>query len=143
MESIEVRSARRDDFEAILELWGQLDRHVGLHDRPEHLETLHRHSEDLFLVAELDGHVVGTLIAGWDGWRAQMARLATVPGLRRRGIARKLVEEAERRLKARGANRIYALVDRRSAPATPFWSAVGYEANENIVQYSRNLPGSA
>jgi len=71
-----------------------------------------------------------------------MARLPTSPQRRRAGIARGLVEEG-RRLKARGAKRIYALVDRRSEPAEPFWRAAGFVPNENIVQYSRNLPETA
>ena len=91
------------------------------------------------LVARFEGRVVGTLIAGWDGWRAQMARLAVEPSLRRSGIARRLVEDGERRLRDRGAKRIYALVDRRSDPAPPFWGALGYAANDDIAQYSRNI----
>jgi ribosomal protein S18 acetylase RimI-like enzyme len=93
-------------------------------------------------VAEVEGEIVGTLIAGWDGWRAQMARLATRRDWVRQGVARSLVEEGERRLHERGARRIYALVDRRSEAAAPFWEATGYGANGNIAQYSRNLPES-
>jgi ribosomal protein S18 acetylase RimI-like enzyme len=137
-----IRPAVPDDFNQILCLWESLDRHVGLADRLDHLQNLHGFAGDLFLVAEAGGEIVGTLIAGWDGWRAQMARLATRPAQRRRGIARALVEEGERRLRERGAERIYALVDRQSEPAGPFWAALGYTDNDNIVQYSRNLPGN-
>jgi predicted N-acetyltransferase YhbS len=71
-----------------------------------------------------------------------MARLAVDPQVRRSGIARRLVEEGERRLQAKGARRIYALVDERSDPAAPFWATQGYVASQHIVQYSRNLNGS-
>ncbi len=59
--------------------------------------------------------------------------------MRRKGVARGLVEEIESRLRAKGAKRVYALVDRRSPPAIPFWEAAGYSYNDNILQYSRNL----
>ncbi len=142
-----IREARPADFEEIIRFWGTIDRHTALPDQPEYLETFHRFSPDLFLVAEAPstgsaqapGRIVGTVIGGWDGWRAQIARLATDPGLRRQGIAQTLVHEIESRLEARGARRIYALVDRRSAPAIPFWEAAGYSPNENIIQYSRNF----
>jgi ribosomal protein S18 acetylase RimI-like enzyme len=140
MEDPFIRSAIPADFDQILWLWQSIDRHAGLADRIEYLETLHAHSPDLFLIAERNGEVVGTLIAGWDGWRAQMARLAVSPALRRSGIAGRLVEEGERRLRGRGAKRIYALVDRRSEPAARFWDAQGYAVNDNIVQFSRNFP---
>ncbi len=134
-----IREATPQDFDAILSLWAAIDRHTGLADRPEYLRTFHDFSPDLFLVAEAKGHIVGTVIGGWDGWRANIARLSTDETYRRQGVALALVREIERRLQGKGAKRIYALVDRRSPPATPFWEAAGYAPNENIIQYSRNV----
>jgi ribosomal protein S18 acetylase RimI-like enzyme len=137
-----IREARPDEFDDILALWASVDRHTALADRREYLERFHGFSPELFLVAEAEGRIVGTIIGGWDGWRANIARLTTDPGLRRRGVARALVAEIERRLRAKGARRVYALVDKRSPPAVPFWEAYGYAVNDNILQYSRNLePG--
>jgi ribosomal protein S18 acetylase RimI-like enzyme len=134
-----IREARPDDFDPIIRLWQSIDRHTGLPDAREYLETFHAFSPDLFLVAEVQGWIVGTVIGGWDGWRANIARLSTRPEARRRGIAMALVQEIERRLQAKGARRIYALVDRRSSPAEPFWETAGYRFNDNILQYSRNF----
>ncbi len=134
-----IRDAVPGDFDAILDLWGRIDRHTGLPDRLEYLEVFHAFAPDLLLVAEGDGEIIGTVIGGWDGWRAQIARLSTDAKWRRKGVAQALVGEIERRLYERGARRIYALVDKRSAPAIPFWESYGYVANDNIVQYSRNL----
>ncbi|HEU4758560.1 MAG TPA: GNAT family N-acetyltransferase [Dehalococcoidia bacterium] len=134
-----IREATPRDFDAILALWAAIDRHTGLPDRPEYLRTFHDFSPDLFLVAEAEGRIVGTVIGGWDGWRANIARLSTDETYRRRGVALALVREIERRLQGKGAKRIYALVDRRSPPATPFWEAAGYGPNDNIIQYSRNV----
>jgi ribosomal protein S18 acetylase RimI-like enzyme len=139
MSEIRIREATPADIEAVLAFWAEIDRHTGLPDRPEYLQRFLDFAPGLFLLAELEGRIVGTVIGGWDGWRAQIARLATDVSLRRRGVAKRLVDEIESRLYARGARRIYALVDRRSPPAAPFWEAAGYAANENIVQYSRNL----
>ena len=134
-----IREARSDDFDIIIELWASIDRHTSLPDRREYLETFHAFSPDLFLIAETGGRIVGTVIGGWDGWRANIARLSTHPEARRQGVAMALVQEIESRLQARGAHRVYALVDRRSPPAVPFWETAGYRFNENILQYSRNF----
>ena len=141
MSNVTIREALPADFDAIIEMWYRIDRHTELPDQPVYLQQFHDLSPDLFLVAEVDGRLVGTIIGGWDGWRGHIARLAADPTLRRKGIARKLVEEIESRLRARGARRIYALVDRRSPPAIPFWEAAGYVANDEIIQFSRNLDG--
>lgn len=139
MSGYTIREARPGDFDVIIRLWESIDRHTGLADRREYLETFHAFSPELFLVAEAEGRIVGTVIGGWDGWRANIARLSTHPDLRRKGVAMALVQEIERRLQAKGARRIYALVDRRSPPAEPFWEAAGYAVNEKILQYSRNF----
>jgi ribosomal protein S18 acetylase RimI-like enzyme len=115
-----IRPTTVADFDAILALWFSIDRHTALLDKPEYLQQFLDFSPDLFLVVEADGRVAGTIIGGWDGWRGHIARLATDPALRRTGIARALVSEIETRLRAKGAHRIYALVDRRSKLASPF-----------------------
>ena len=90
---------------------------------------------DALLVAEIDGRVVGSLIAAFDGWRGNLYRLAVEPSHRRRGVARELVAEGERRLAAVGCRRISALVLRDEGPATALWAAAGYERAERIVRY--------
>jgi ribosomal protein S18 acetylase RimI-like enzyme len=134
-----IRPATPGDFEAILALWFSIERHTALPDKPEYLQRFLDFSPDLFLVAEAERRIVGTVIGGWDGWRGHIARLATDPAIRRSGIARALVSEIEARLRAKGARRIYALVDRRSKLASPFWQAAGYRPDDDIVQYSRNV----
>jgi ribosomal protein S18 acetylase RimI-like enzyme len=134
-----IREAQTTDIDAILALWFSIERHTALPDKQVYLQQFLDFAPDLFLVAEADGRVAGTIIGGWDGWRGHIARLATDPALRRSGIARALVSEIETRLKAKGARRIYALVDRRSKLASPFWKAAGYRPDDDIVQYSRNV----
>jgi ribosomal protein S18 acetylase RimI-like enzyme len=43
-----------------------------------------RRDRRLFLLAWDNSRLVGSLIGGWDGWRASMARLAVDPAYRRR-----------------------------------------------------------
>ena len=136
MTNFTIREATHDDFDAILSLWFSIERHTALPDKPEYLQQFLGFSPDLFLVAEAEGRVAGTIIGGWRG---HIARLAVNPGLRRTGIARALVSEIETRLTAKGAHRIYALVDRRSKLAAPFWKAAPYEPDAEIGQYSRNV----
>ena len=133
-----IREAVPDDFDAVLALWSSMDWPTSVPDTRETLQQFHDFSPELFLVAEADGHIVGTAIAPWNGWRGFIARLATDPPTRRAGVARALVEEAERRLTARGARRIYALVDTLSPLAVPFWQAVGYERNETAGLYGKS-----
>src|SRR3972149_1060687 len=101
MSGYTIREARPEDFDSIIRLWESIDRHTALPDRREYLEAFHAFSPDLLLVAEAEGRIIGTVIGGWDGWRANIARLATRPQARRKGIAMALVREVEHRLLAK------------------------------------------
>jgi len=91
------------------------------------------------LVAELRGRIVGALIATWDGWRGNLYRLAVLPEHRRRGVALRLVRDGERRLVTRGARRISVLAGREDATAAALWAAAGYERDELIGRFVKNL----
>src|SRR5690349_14689626 len=49
------------------------------------LALLSRDPEAL-IVAEHDGVLIGSVIAGWDGWRYHLYRLAVRPNWRRQGV---------------------------------------------------------
>jgi ribosomal protein S18 acetylase RimI-like enzyme len=77
-------------------------------------------------LAVVDGRVVGSLISGWDGWRAHLCRLAVHPSARRQGVGRDLLARAERRLIALGATRIDAMVLDGNELGQSLWIAEGY-----------------
>ena len=91
------------------------------------------------VVAELDGEIVGTLIAAFDGWRGNMYRLAVRPDARRRGIARELVEAGHAHLRARGAVRVTALVGQDEQAAVALWRSAGYEHDAIHVRFVRDV----
>ena len=65
----------------------------------------------MFLLAEADGRLVGTVLGTHDGRKAWINRLAVSPAFRRRGIARLLVAEVEARMAALGLDIIAALIE--------------------------------
>lgn len=139
-----MRLAGGADVAAVLGLWGEeRSGHASVADRPEDVERLVGDSPAALLVAERDGAIVGALIAGWDGWRGNMYRLAVRASERRKGIGLDLVRAGEEYLRARGAARITALVAFDDADASGFWDAAGYPRDEQIGRRVRNLKLSA
>jgi beta-N-acetylhexosaminidase len=136
--TVSVRPASPEELAEVLALWREAEAVPGAtDDRPSLLRLLETGVGDL-LVAELEGRLVGTLIAAWDGWRGNLYRLAVRPSHRRQGIARALVAEGERRLREKGAVRVSVLaIDSSEAPEV--WRAAGYEADARIRRFVKNI----
>jgi ribosomal protein S18 acetylase RimI-like enzyme len=133
-----IRAARTEEIDSVLALWG-LSRspHAATPDTPERVARVIQ--ARALLVADVDGAIVGSVIAGFDGWRGNFYRLAVAEGWRRRGIGRRLVEAGEARMEALGAPRVTALVAFDDAAARAFWEAVGYAADPIMGRMVRTL----
>lgn len=126
--SIDLRAATPADRASLLALWElAAENDARPADTEAAVDRLLSRDPEACLVAELDGRLVGSLIAGWDGWRAHLYRLAVHPDLRRQGIARRLLAAAEERLTALGAGRIDAMVLEHNGLGRELWRAAGYD----------------
>jgi ribosomal protein S18 acetylase RimI-like enzyme len=135
---LSIRACRLQDVEGVLELWRQAEATPGVTDTAEDLRRAVAEGPAFVLVAEVGTGLVGSIIGTFDGWRGNLYRLAVRPDCRRRGIARALVVEVEKKLAGRGAKRITALVEKDHPWAMAFWEAVGYRVDERVVRRVRN-----
>jgi ribosomal protein S18 acetylase RimI-like enzyme len=107
-------------------------------DTPHDLHLLLDFDPGAVLVAEVDGEMVGTVVATWDGWRGGIHRLVVLPAHRRLGIGRALVDAAHERLEGLGAKRINILVAEADPGAGDLWRAAGYRTNPQIARFFRD-----
>ena len=138
--SVEIRTATAADVNAVIAVWDDARSSVPrTPDTPEMVTRLLERDPGALLVAEDTGVVVGVLIAGWDGWRGNVYRLAVLPERRRAGIAKELVEAGHARLQALGATRVTALVGDEEGAAVSLWRAAGYRRDEFVHRFVRDL----
>jgi len=79
------------------------------------------------LVAEVDGGVVGYVVAQVALDEAEILNLAVAPGQRRRGIATALVLHAIERAVAHGAARVFLDVRESNEAARRLYAGLGFE----------------
>jgi ribosomal protein S18 acetylase RimI-like enzyme len=137
---IEIRVASDSDVERVLELWAAArTTYATTEDTPEAVATLRARDPSSLLVAERGGHVIGTLIATFDGWRGGMYRLAVDADHRRHGIGTALIRAGEARLRESGARRISVLVGVGDDVALGAWETAGYRRDPNMGRLVKNL----
>ncbi|MEU4559184.1 GNAT family N-acetyltransferase [Actinoplanes sp. NPDC023936] len=90
------------------------------------VEALVARDPSALIIADDGGEIVGTVIAGWDGWRCHLYRLAVAPWRRREGIGGRLIAAAEERFRELGGTRVDAMVLDDNATAHGIWAARGY-----------------
>ena len=137
--TLQIRPCRADEARDVIGLWHAAGARETVTDDTTSVERLLERDHEALLVAERDGTLVGTVIAGYDGWRGCVYRLAVHPHDRRGRVASALVEEAERSLRARGAARVHAIVHAADDPATGFWASAGYENQPGVARFIKNL----
>lgn len=123
----------------MLALWALSGSVPSVTDNAESLRRLLAVDASAVLVARVGEDVVGSLIVGWNGWRGSFYRLAVAPEHRRLGLATALVREGEHRLRERGAVRLDAIVATDDVAAMGFWTAAGYQRQNERSRFVLNL----
>ena len=135
---MDIRAFRDGDGDRLRTFWLACDVRIRPGDDDRSLATVAARNEGLFLLAEENGHLVGSIVAAFDGRRGWLYHVATHPDERRRGIARTLVTMAEERLRALGCPKVNLIVWEENAHGMRFWEAIGYR-REKSVEYGKEL----
>jgi ribosomal protein S18 acetylase RimI-like enzyme len=98
-----------------------------------------RFQPDLMLVALEGPVVVGSVMAGYEGHRGWISRIAVLRAHRHKRIGQALLSEAERRLVALGCIKINLQVVETNSAVVRFYAEAGYEI-EPRVSMSKRLP---
>ena len=118
------------DYERVIGLWQTIETgmHIGPSDAPEEIKKKIERDPDLFLVAEQNGEIIGTIIGAFDGRRGMVYHLAVHNAFRRQGIGQALLAEVEKRLKEKGCIKCLLMVLEDNETAKRFYEGSGWKA---------------
>ncbi|MFJ8537922.1 GNAT family N-acetyltransferase [Streptomyces sp. NPDC093591] len=139
MTDLRIRPATAADLDTVLAFWKTAAEGTSISDDRDGVERLVDRDPEALILAELDGELVGTVIAGFDGWRCHLYRLAVHPERRRRGIGSALLTAADERFVRLGGRRGDAMVLQRNETAHHAWRAAGYTPQEQWRRWVKQL----
>jgi ribosomal protein S18 acetylase RimI-like enzyme len=130
-----------EDYPQVEALWVSMEKGVSLgrSDTPVEIQKMVAHDPGMFLVAEEDGKIVGTVIGGFDGRRGLICHLAVAASSRGRGIGPRLMEAIENRLRSKGCLRCYLLVTSDNPEGMLYHEKHGWERMDGVVPFAKNL----
>ncbi|MFD7663584.1 GNAT family N-acetyltransferase [Streptomyces sp. NPDC059788] len=139
MIDVRIRTAVPDDAEAVLAFWREAAEGTSITDDVDGVTRLIERDPLALIIAEAGGALVGSVIAGYDGWRCSLYRLAVLPARRRQGVATALLEAAERRFLDVHGRRGDAMVLESNERAHRAWSAAGYRREDHWRRWVKPL----
>lgn len=140
MGDLVLRAAQSHEVSAVLAFWRRAAENGRRPpDTAAAVATLHLRDPDALILAVDGTAIVGTIIAGWDGWRCHLYRLAVAPSRRREGIGGALIAAAEERFRILGGSRVDAMVLDDNDQAHRIWAASGYHRQDDWSRWVKPL----
>ena len=121
-----IRRYQAEDLAAVTALWQRCGLTQPHHDPAHDIAFVDRSPQAVLLVGLYGTQPVGTVIAGQDGMRGWLYRLAVDPEHRGRGLGRRLVADAETWLEAQGIRQIRLMIRPENAAIRDFYVRLGY-----------------
>lgn len=142
MKSFHLREfSINEDYERVLNLWKEIEigMNVGKSDTPKEIRKKLQRDPDLFLVAESNHQIIGTIIGGFDGRRGIIYHLAVNKNFRRQNVASNLLNEVERRLQAKGCVKALLVVFVNNKDAMQFYKKQSWQEMKEDVVFTKEF----
>ncbi|MFC1737120.1 GNAT family acetyltransferase [Candidatus Hydrogenedentota bacterium] len=135
--SITTRPFQNGDRKNVIDLWKSCALVVPWNDPEKDIDAKVGFQPELFLVGELDGKIVASVMAGYEGRRGWINYLAVLPDLQGRGIGKRIMEEAEKKLKNLGCQKINLCVRTSNESVIGFYEHLGFSVDEVVCMGKR------
>lgn len=134
----EIRPFLPSDGTAVVQLWKDCNLVVPWNDPHRDILRKLRVQPELFLVGFFSDELVAAIMAGYEGHRGWLNYLAVAQHFRRQGLGRKMVAEAEARLREMGCPKINIQIRTGNTEVIEFYRRVGFKPDD-VVSMGRRL----
>jgi N-acetylglutamate synthase len=136
---MKIRKLRIGDYDKLIKLWqkAKLSHRPYGRDRRDKIEEQVKKPYSIYLVAEIEGRLIGSIFGTHDGRRGWINRLAVLPNYRQQGVSARLVSEVEKRLTKQGIDIFACLIEDKNKISMKVFERLGYKKHNDIVYFSK------
>lgn len=135
---MEIKTYRTGYELGVVQLWRDCGLTMPHNDPIKDIKRKMAVQPELFLVGVMNGCIVASIMAGYEGHRGWLNYLAVSPDKRRIGIGRKMVLEAEKRLRSLGCPKINLQVRTSNIEAINFYRKIGF-IEDKVISLGKRL----
>ena len=136
-----IRVMTIDDYDEVYALWKKI-KGFGIRsidDSREGVDRFLRRNPTTSVVAEEDGHIVGSILCGHDGRRGCLYHVCVDEKHRRRGIGKDMVVHAMKALKDEHINKDSLIEFTKNDVGNAFWNTIGWTERLDLNYYDFTL----
>lgn len=133
-----IRVYDTKDQEEVISLWRRCGLVAPQNDPIKDIERKLKVNPELFLVGVDDGHLIATVMAGYEGHRGWINYLAVEPKCQGKGHGRKIMKAVEQLLRQRGCPKINLQVRSKNTDVIDFYTAIGY-GDDEVISLGKRL----
>jgi ribosomal protein S18 acetylase RimI-like enzyme len=135
---LKIRPFVLSDEKAVVKLWTDCGLVVPWNNPHRDIKRKLKVQSEFFLVGCFGDHIIATVMFGYDGHRGWINYLAVHPQHQRKGIARRMMDEAESNLRAIGCPKINLQVRSTNAGVIEFYKTIGFKIDD-VVSFGKRL----
>ncbi len=136
-----VRRMTTEDYEPVYQLWMNTPG-MGLNttdDSRDGIERYLRRNPATCFVAEIDGKIVGVILAGHDGRRGYIYHTAVAMEQRNKGIGGELVRQVLSAMEREGIHKAALVVFAKNETGNAFWEQSGFIKRDDLIYRNKNI----
>ena len=138
MPELLIRPYHESDEDAVVALWRECGLVVPWNDPQKDIRRKLTVQRAMFLVGLVENKIVAAVMAGYEGHRGWINYLAVSPTCQKQGLGRRMMDEAEARLRKLGCPKINLQVRTSNTAVIDFYKALGY-AIDDVVSMGKRL----
>ncbi|PQM68542.1 MAG: GNAT family acetyltransferase [Rhodobacteraceae bacterium] len=134
-----IRPFKLEDKNSVVELW-KICRLTRPWNNPEKdIERKLNVQSEMFLVLEIQGSIIGSVMAAYDGHRGVINYLAVHPGYQKKGYGKILMTHVEQELLNKGCPKINLLVRSDNLNVKRFYKGLHYDEQDDVKVFGKRL----